>query len=662
MAATAIEPSTRWRVLWNRLLSPSPARLEFTTRLALICTLTTLVTETFQTPEPALTAYVAFFLNRAERTTSLLLNVALTVVVSIVVGLLLLVARLVVDDPLWRVSSIALLSFLLLFLASASKLQPVAGTIAQVVGYALYFLGTLQVGEEATRALLYAWLFVAIPAGVSLIVNLSYAPAPIRVAESALGECLRQSAALLREPRNSAVQEAFRACAATGVAQIRAGLKLASVEKAASVARLRALQQAALSTTGLLSALDVFVSNPEVDIPGATRHAIATTLDDMARILASGGYPVQVDRSWPNAGAMNPVTERVLAHIREAISRFAEPIGAPLIPPKQTQGFFIEDAFTNPEHVQYALKTTGAAVFCYCLYSLLDWPGIHTCFLTCYIVAQSTAAESVEKLSLRIAGCLLGATAGIIAIVYLLPSLTTIEGLLMAVFVGGWISGYVAAGSPRISYAGFQTAFAFFLCLIQGAGPQFDLEIARDRIIGILIGNMVAYVAIVHIWPISICRRIDPALVLARSRLSQLLLSKEVRDRQLIVSELNSTLTRVHSDVALARYEPASIRASYAWLVNRGAVAEQFRSLGALFILLGKSEVDASKGPIDRRLRSLSLGLTPHGVSNASPPRAASVVTPSNTLLDLINERLDRLDDLLNSPVSHAQAVTRAPA
>ncbi len=41
-----------------------------------------------------------------------------------------------------------------------------------IVAYGLDLLGTLPGGEIATRGLLYAWLFIAIPAGVSLAVNL----------------------------------------------------------------------------------------------------------------------------------------------------------------------------------------------------------------------------------------------------------------------------------------------------------------------------------------------------------------------------------------------------------------------------------------------------------------------------------------------------------
>ena len=181
------------------------------------------------------------------------------------------------------------------------------------------------------------------------------------------------------------------------------------------------------------------------------------------------------------------------------------------------------DAFTNPERVHYALKTTAAAMFCYILYSLLDWPGIHISLITCYIVSLGTTAETVEKLTLRILGCLVGAAFGIAAIVYLIPSITSIGALMVVVFLGALASAWIAAGSPRIAYAGFQIAFAFFLCVIQGSSPSFDMTTARDRVIGILLGNIVVYVLFTNIWPVSVGKRIDPAIAALLRRLSGLL-------------------------------------------------------------------------------------------------------------------------------------------
>jgi multidrug resistance protein MdtO len=98
MAANAAEAHAAVRTNWLRLLAPDPERLEFATRLALVCALTTLVSEIYQTPDPALTTYIAFFVCRPERTESLMLSVVLTLVITVVIALIFLVAKLVADD------------------------------------------------------------------------------------------------------------------------------------------------------------------------------------------------------------------------------------------------------------------------------------------------------------------------------------------------------------------------------------------------------------------------------------------------------------------------------------------------------------------------------------------------------------------------------------
>src|SRR5271165_6243013 len=111
---------------WLELLKPFPGRLEFAVRLALICALTLLVTEIYQTPEPALTVYVAFFVIKPDRATSVLISTIFLVLISVILGTVLLITMAVIDFPLWRVAVMAVFSFFLLFAASASKLKPVA--------------------------------------------------------------------------------------------------------------------------------------------------------------------------------------------------------------------------------------------------------------------------------------------------------------------------------------------------------------------------------------------------------------------------------------------------------------------------------------------------------------------------------------------------------
>ncbi|MBV8146272.1 MAG: FUSC family protein, partial [Gammaproteobacteria bacterium] len=281
MAASAAEGQRLVPTNWLQLLAPDSERLEFTTRLALICTVTTLVTQIYQTPDAALTAYVAFFLNKPERTMSLILSVALTVVITLVIALVFLVANRVIDDAMWRFISIGVLSFGLLFLASASQLRPIGATVALIVGYALDLLGTIQLGELATRALLYAWLFVGIPAGVSILVNLLLAPAPRRTVEQAIAERLKLCAEVLRGA-DEAVRRELGTKVRAGMAPILEQLKFTGIEKSALVRDVSALRQAALSSFALMSAVDALASSPEVKLPGAVRSKLADTVEEMA--------------------------------------------------------------------------------------------------------------------------------------------------------------------------------------------------------------------------------------------------------------------------------------------------------------------------------------------------------------------------------------------
>jgi len=660
MAVNAVERQPGLRTNWPRLLAPNPELLEFATRLALICALTTLVTEIYQTPYAALAAYLPFFYNRPERTVSLTLSVVFPLIIAVVNALVFLVANVVADDAMSRVIAIAVISFGLLFLGSASKLKPIAGPAALIAGYALAQLGTIQTGELATRALLYLELAVAVPAGVSLLVNLLLAPAPRRTAEQAIAARLKLSAAVLRNHASPQGGE-LAAKVREGMAPILEQLKFAGLEKSAPIRDLGALKQAALSSFALMSATDVLASNPEVELPGAVRKKLADTVEQVARIVERRAYPVEVTLELPADATLSPLAHELVAAIRDAVTRFAEADAKARASEAKEGGFLVEDAFTNPEHVQFALKTTAAAVFCYVLYSLLDWPGIHTCLITVYIVAQSTAAESVEKLTLRIIGCLIGAAAGYAAIVFLVPALTSIGGLMIAVFVGAWFGAYVAGGSPRISYAGFQIAFAFFLSVIQGSGPAFDLTVARDRIIGILIGNLVAYFALVHLWPASISRRVDPALAAALRQLAKVLSAKEPGERRLLASEAQGALREIETDVEIAHYEPASIRSSAAWLSSRRQVVQNSQSLGALLLLSANSRelprVDATT-----RLERLATRLAARSAMGPVPLPGPESAHEWQTLPARVNRHLRALEEALGVGVWEAEASARAHA
>jgi multidrug resistance protein MdtO len=637
-----------------RLLAPRPGRLEFAARLALISALTVLIAEIYRTPEPALAAYIVFFLNRENRTLSLILNVVLTLLITVIIGLVILVAMLVLDDPMWRVVSMALISFGLLFLASASKLAPLASTIALIIGYALDELGLIQVGELGTRALLYAWLFVGIPAGISIIVNLLLAPPPRRLAERAIAQRLTLASAMLQDG-NHAVREHFRECLREGAHEIFEWIGLAGREKTSPPEDIAALKQAAGSTIVLLSAIDVVDRNSEATLPAELRGDLAKTLDDMAVILTGGGYPTEIVWRPPESDApLSPLAGAILGDIEDAVVHFAEPkrpvvsrelqTGMTAAETKKKEGFFTQDAFINPEHVYFAAKTTGAAMFCYVLYSLLDWPGIHTCFLTCYIVCLGTTAESVEKLALRISGCLAGAAIGYAAMIFLIPDLTSIGALMIVVFLGALAAAYVSAGGPRISYAGFQMAFAFFLCVVQGSSPAFDLTTARDRVIGILIGNLVSFFVLTSFWPISVGKRIDPAISALLRRLGMMMTEPEPAARRNLASEASFSLAAIEDDLSLVGYEPESLRPPAKWLSVRRETAREIGLIESALLLTANAGL-AEAQPIAGRLESLADRFaTPDAAQSANAVDASEQpkTSPFGSVIDESMRRLER--------------------
>ena len=162
---------------------------------------------------------------------------------------------------------------------------------------------------------------------------------------------------------------------------------------------------------------------------------------------------------------------------------------------------FKPDAFTNPAYVQFALKVTFAAMFCYIVYQAIDWPGIQTAFITCTFIALESTEATLYKGMLRIVGCVIGGALALFSIVFLVPHMESIASLVVLVACSAAIAAWVATGSPRISYAGIQIAFAFFLSVFQGYAPDTDLDKVRNRVVGILLGLTVTAFVFNYIWP-----------------------------------------------------------------------------------------------------------------------------------------------------------------
>jgi multidrug resistance protein MdtO len=610
------------------LLTARPERTGFALRQGLTCALTAIATQLLHTPEPAIAVYVVFFLNKPDRAQSILQNLIFLVVISLVIGLLLLLAMAVLDDPFWRVTAIGLVSFALLFLAAASKLRPLAPTLALIIGFGLDKLGLAPSDGLATRAILDAWQIVAVPVVVSLLVNFTLAPSPRRLLCAGLALRLDAAAEALAQPGAASLAR-LREVLAEGLGGLPGWLKMLHLERTAPAADLAALAQALPSSTRILLLSEAAARDPAA-LPVAERASLAATLRQMAAILRRDRYPLEIaDGRTQDAASLPPAQAGLCDALWQAVTDFAVPeapaaTAAPA-PAAEHGGFFLADAFSNSEHVQFALKTTGAALLCYILYTQLNWSGIHTCFLTCYILALGTAAEAVEKLTLRILGCIAGALLGVSAIILVMPALDSIGALSAIVLLGTLPGAWLAASGERIAYAGFQLSFAFFLCVIQGYHPGFDMEIARDRVIGILIGTLASYLVMTQIAPISVARRIDPAIGALLRRLAALAAAPGGAAGGREAGAALDLLAQLDRDLGLLAYEPAGLRPDAGWIATRRAIlAGAVEALAPLLWL----------EPTGRATAAAQLGRLAAGFDTGAP--AAPLPAPLRPLAEAL--------------------------
>src|SRR5206468_1159691 len=234
---------------------------------------------------------------------------------------------------------------------------------------------------------------------------------------------------------------------------------------------------------------------------------VAGSCAQVRRALADGRMlelARPVDRPPPRGGgsAVFPVLVE-LEHVVDVMQQALGPEGVVgEVAASEPGRLFVPDAFTNPDCVRYALKGALAVIICYTLQSAVDWPGIRTCLITCMIVGLGSEGATVQKGTLRISGALVGAAMGFLAILLLVPGMESITSLTLLVAAGTAVAAWVVLGSPRIAYAGVQIAFAFYVCVIQGFEPAWHFYTIRDRLIGILLGNVVITLVFHYIWPV----------------------------------------------------------------------------------------------------------------------------------------------------------------
>lgn len=93
-----------------------------------------------------------------------------------------------------------------------------------------------------------------------------------------------------------------------------------------------------------------------------------------------------------------------------------------------------------------------------------------------------------------------GFVIGMGAQVFILPYLDSITGFLVLFICVTALSSWIFTSSPRLSYFGMQVAFAFYLINLQEFRFQTSLSVARDRVVGILLGLFMMWLIFDQVW------------------------------------------------------------------------------------------------------------------------------------------------------------------
>jgi multidrug resistance protein MdtO len=214
----------------------------------------------------------------------------------------------------------------------------------------------------------------------------------------------------------------------------------------------------------------------------------------------------------PSRTATQPATETagiIAPQLREAENTFQDLAGGDTesddhpqkTAPGRKHSLFVADAFSNPRHVQFAIKVTLAGMIGYLFYTASDYYGIHTVFYTPLIMALSSTGATIHKGFLRIVGCIIGAAFGLICSIWVIPRFETLGTFLLIVFCLHGLAAWIAVGDDRVSYIGLQIALAFDLGFLQGYGPPGNIDPIRDRFIGIVLGICIVTIVFALIWP-----------------------------------------------------------------------------------------------------------------------------------------------------------------
>ncbi|MGF6963104.1 multidrug resistance protein MdtO [Paraburkholderia sp. WC7.3g] len=489
-----------------RELAPFPGRLNVMLRCVLTSAIVIVASMTLEVPSLALSLLVVFYVTQSNVVVTRLVGLMLIGGSTLAIGLSILLLKFTFDYPLLRIVVASLLFFGSVYLIRVLKIGAVFVIVAIVLIYVQSFVDQTDQADLLIRAVLWVWVAINYPIALTLVVNTLLLPVEPQLQLKA--EIHRQLTAL--EARLTQLIDGGRNAEPITLTAVQQGaLTLQKLLRFTTMrdARYREHQTLLLACIATVSRLYRGASELPDTLAGASaaRLKILRELDANVRALdesVTSGEPYRyVDMATPEERKAVD-TFPAAAALQRALHAFAEldPSGAAPGKPPASEPMVAPDAWSNPAYMRFSLKTLLAVLVCYVFYNAVDWQGIHTIMLTCVAVALPSLGASMQRALLRVAGAVIGSAVALFMVVFVIPHLDDIVGLLLMTLPVVALAAWISAGSERISYAGVQLILAFSLALLEQFAPTSNLTEIRDRIVGVLLGVGVATFVQMSFW------------------------------------------------------------------------------------------------------------------------------------------------------------------
>jgi multidrug resistance protein MdtO len=497
-----IDQGGRW--FWNFLkqeLAPYPGRLWVVGRVTISATIVMLLVMTFRIPNGYLGAFFTLLLSRENPTATL--HAGFRTVLIFVIGTVYtaISVKMLIGDPLthflWIAASI-FICFYLLRIVDYGTASPLGFGILGAIP--LWDATALDVNTRMEDTL---WTAGVVALAVVVTVAVEYVfrgihpttdlTEGIEVRLRTVENVLRSAAE--GRPLESEWEKKLALYSTVGTSRLRR-----LILRSAYSSHFKSQMGTAIALVGRL--LDIAASfqlalsrrTRPIDADDSQRCLrLADEVTELSKDLMQQQLPAEMKRPLqeiPSQLPFLPTMEGTVALIPKAFSG-SESLDTLVSAPLDEEGpapLFAPDAFSNPAHVQFALRGTLAAMVCYVTYMATDWQGLSTSVVTCFITALSTIGSSRQKQVLRLSGTFIGGVIfGMGAQVFVLPYLDSIAGFTPLFIVVTAIAAWISTASARLSYLGVQIALAFYLIHLQEFTIQTSLAVARDRVFGVLL-------------------------------------------------------------------------------------------------------------------------------------------------------------------------------